>query len=723
MTFLLYLGKVMLCSGILLGYYWLFLRNKRFHHYNRFYLQATLLVSVVLPFLRIPLLNQSQNVVNQAVYQTIEVFTVNYGEEEAAAKAPGLLARLFTLENVLYLLYAVGIAILLWTLVRSLLYIKQISKKYPFERVSGLKFFTTTEPGTPFSFFRSIFWNKDLQFNSHDGQQIFRHELFHVRQKHSSDIILTEIVTAFFWFNPFFHLLKKEQKAIHEFLADQYAISDNDRYAYAELLILQTLKANHIPITNYFFQNHIKRRIAMITNNHSARYSYGSRLMALPLLALLFCTVALYAQRGNNSGRTVFYTGSDKNPLTVVVDAGHGGIDPGASIEGINEKDLNLQICKKIQELAPAYNVKVIMTRSDDQLPGNVSVIHDALKARVAIAEQAKADLFVAIHVSAAGTGKGFDSKHSGFEVYVSQNENNNLQQSKQFGSAVLQELSKIYTTNTTLRQRTEKGIWVLDKSPCPAMLIECGYMTNETDLAFIKQSSNQEVVAKKILEGIVNTKNKAVTVIEPAIETENLIKVKPVETATPVTITRTSAPAAVNTDPAFEQNMMKAPERAAERSRKKTVVYQRPAIYYQQVPQPAIQEVKFDPTDPVTQKISRHFCRETRYPNQALINNGEGVVYFSISVEASGEIKNLQLYDKTPADASLINNIIVVGYAADSKVPATPISKEEINNVLQGEVKRAWGKKPDLTGLNPQSTPYFFKVEFIVEGKKTVTT
>lgn len=723
MTFLLYLGKVMLCSGILLGYYWLFLRNKRFHHYNRFYLQATLLVSVVLPFLRIPVLNQSQNVVNQAVYQTIEVLTVNYGEEEVAAKAPALIARLLTFENVLYLLYALGIAVLLWTLVRSLLYIKRISKKYPFERVSGLKFFTTTEPGTPFSFFRSIFWNKDLAFNSHDGQQIFRHELFHVQQKHSTDIILTEIVTAFFWFNPFFHILKKELKAIHEFLADQYAISNNDRYAYAELLIVQTLKASQLPISNYFFQNHIKRRIAMITNNHSARYSYGSRLMVLPLLALLFCTVALYAQRGNNYPVTVRYNGPDKEPLTVVIDAGHGGIDPGASMEGIYEKDLNLQICKKIQELAPAYNVKVVMTRTEDQLPGNGSVIHDALKARVAIAEQAKADLFVAIHVSASGNGKGFDTRFSGFEVYVSQHESSNLQQSKQFGSAVLQELSKIYTTNTTLKQRTEKGIWVLDKTPCPAMLIECGYITNETDLTFIKQSSNQEAVAKKILEGIVNTKNKSVTVVEPAIDTEDLAKVKPVENAKPTTITRTSAPVTGTTDPAFEQNMMKALEKSAERSRKKTVMYQRPAIYYQETTQPTIQEVRYDPTDPVTQTLARHFCRESRYPSQVLTNNGEGVVYFSLSVDANGEIKNLQLYDKAPAEAELIKKIVVVGNGDEVKVPPTPISKEEINNELQGEVKRVWGKKIDLTGLNPQSIPYYFKVEFKVDGKKTVTT
>ena len=694
MTFLLYLGKVMLCSGILLGYYWLFLRNRRFHHYNRFYLQVTLLVSVVLPFLRIPVLNQSQNVVNQAVYQTIEVLTVNYGEEEPAAKAPGLMARLLTFENVLYLLYAVGIAILLWTLVRSLLYIKQISKKYPFERVSGLKFFTTTEPGTPFSFFRSIFWNKDLPFNSHDGQQIFRHELFHVQQKHSTDIILTEIVTAFFWFNPFFHILKKELKAIHEFLADQYAISNNDRYAYAELLIMQTIRINQIPITNYFFQNHIKRRIAMITNNHSARYSYGSRLMALPLLALLFCTVALYAQRGTSNAANVYYTGADKEPLTVVVDAGHGGIDPGASVVGVKEKDLNLQISKKIQELAPSYNVKVVMTRSDDQLPGNLSGIHDALKARVAIAEQAKADLFVAIHVSASGSGKGFDPRYSGFEVYVSKNESSNLQQSKQFGSAVLQELSSIYTTNTTLKQRSERGIWVLDQSPCPAMLIECGYMTNEADLAFIKQSSNQEAVARKILEGIVNSKNKTVSTVEPAIKTEATAKIRKIENSTPVTVVPASAPATVTTGAAFEQ-----------------------------APQPIIHEVRYDPTDPVTQQLARHVCRETRYPSQVLTNNGEGVVYFSISVDASGDIKNLQLYDQVPAEADVIKKIVVVGNGDLVKVPTTPVSKREINNALQGEIKRVWGKKPDMTGLKPQSTPYYFKVEFVVDGEKTVTT
>jgi N-acetylmuramoyl-L-alanine amidase len=721
MTFLLYLGKVMLCSGILLGYYWLFLRNKRFHHYNRFYLQATLLVSIVLPFFRIPVLNQSQSPVNQAVYQTIEVLTVNYGEEDGAAAQPGRLAKLLTFENVMYLFYAIGIMVLLWMLVRSLLYIRRISKKYPYERVSGLKFFTTSEPGTPFSFFRSIFWNQDLPFNSHDGQQIFRHELFHVQQKHSTDIMLTEIVTAFFWFNPFFHILKKELKAIHEFLADQYAISNNDRYAYAELLVLQTLKANHTTISNYFFQNHIKRRIAMITNNHSARYSYGSRLMALPLLALLFCTVALYAQQTNYPA-TISYTGANKEPVTVIIDAGHGGIDPGAaSLDGkVKEKNLALEISQKIQQLAPQYNVNVVMTRSDDNLPGGGTDIHDGLRARTALAEKVKPDMYISIHISHSDK----EGPYSGFEVWVSNRENERTNKSRQLGAALTQELSTLYKTEETLKQRTT-NIWVLEQTPCPAVLIECGYIDNEKDLAFINNSSNQEAVAKKILEGIVNSKNKPVAAVNTSVETA-----KPVAAAKPVTIIRTPAPtsngiitrAANVTDPAFEQNMMNALQRAAERSRNRPVIYQRSAPFYQEVPKPGLKEPSFDPTDPVTQKLSRHFCRATRYPNQVLANRGEGIVYFSITVDANGDIKNLQLYDQPPVEAGLISKITVVGYPSDS-IAVTPISKEEINNVLHGEIKRAWEKKPDLSGLTPQSTPYFFKVQFHVEPKPTVTT
>ncbi|OQP61535.1 hypothetical protein A3860_31925 [Niastella vici] len=693
MTFLLYLGKVMLCSGILLGYYWLFLRNRRFHHYNRFYLQATLLLSVVLPFVRIPVLNTPHSRMSHAVYQTLEVLTVNYGEEETGKAGPGALERLLTLENALYLFYIIGIVILLGLLIRSLLYIKRISKQYPFERIGGLKFFSTREPGTPFSFFRSIFWNNDLAFNSRDGQQIFRHELFHVEQKHSTDIILTEIVTAFFWFNPFFNLLKKELKAIHEFLADQYAISDNDRYAYAELLVLQTLKANHISITNYFFQNHIKRRIAMITNNQRTRYSYRSRLMALPVFALVFCSIALYAQRSANSVTKIFRPGYAEKPITVVIDAGHGGIDPGAaSLDGkVKEKDLALDICKKIQQLAASYNVNVVMTRTDDNLPGGTTVIHDGLRARTEITEKAKADLFIAIHVSSTDP-KNPDPTRSGIEVYIPNKESDRTNQSKQLGSVLVQELSTLYATDPTLKQRPQ-NIWVLEQTPCPALLIECGFITNDKDLAFISNSGNQEAVAKKILEGIVNFKNKPAAAANAITTGQPVVKTTPVEKPKPATVT--AAPA-VQVIPA-SMELPVAQTQPAE----PTASLIESAIAIAQIP------------DPVIAKISRHFNRNTRYPQKLMESNAEAVVYFSVSVDKNGDFSNLQFYNEAPAKASPLSKLTVVGYGP---APTGQLSAEESQNLFREEVKRVFERKADLSNSVPQAEQYFFRAAWVLE-------
>ena len=91
------------------------------------------------------------------------------------------------------------------------------------ERIDHIYFINTEEPGTPFSFFKWLFWNNKIELNSEEGQQIFRHELFHIEQKHSWDIIFMEMISIVFWINPFFYLIKKEIKTIHEFFADEFA--------------------------------------------------------------------------------------------------------------------------------------------------------------------------------------------------------------------------------------------------------------------------------------------------------------------------------------------------------------------------------------------------------------------------------------------------------------------------------------------------------------------
>ena len=191
-----------------------------------------------------------------------------------------------------YLLVSLVLFIIL---VKTIVYIIKLRRRYPFESIKQLKIYDTGEPGTPFSFFQSIFWNREIQLNSKEGQQVFRHELFHVQQKHSADILFAEFISSIFWINPFFHLIKKELRAIHEFLADQYAVKNEDSTEYAQLLVQRILQTRTLAGSNYFFQTHIKRRIAMITQLKNKKYGYWSRLMVLPVTVLLFCGIALYA--------------------------------------------------------------------------------------------------------------------------------------------------------------------------------------------------------------------------------------------------------------------------------------------------------------------------------------------------------------------------------------------------------------------------------------------
>lgn len=356
MTFLLYFLKVVVCSGILFGYYYLFLRNKRFHHYNRFYLLATLVLSIVLPFIKIPVFGEDPGMLNQVVFKTASIVTLPSATQPANLPDGDLGASpLLTLSNLVWVLYGAGILFLLTTLGRSLWYIRSLSHRYPFELVEKLKFYQTQEPGTPFSFFRSIFWNEQLNFNSAEGQQIFRHELFHVQQKHTGDILLAELITSLGWFNPFFYLVKKELKAIHEFLADQYAASGNNRYQYAELLVQQVMTHRQQLLAHHFFQNQLKRRIAMITQLNQSKYGYWSRVMVLPVSLLLFFSMSLYAgqqkedavsdnKRTTNGGQTTDIFHTDTIPPSAQQAA------RAAQLEEIRQKQLIQE--KMLQEKA-----------------------------------------------------------------------------------------------------------------------------------------------------------------------------------------------------------------------------------------------------------------------------------------------------------------------------------------------------------------------------------
>ncbi|HRP17559.1 MAG TPA: M56 family metallopeptidase, partial [Ginsengibacter sp.] len=154
----------------------------------------------------------------------------------------------------------------------------------------------TEAKGTPFSFFRLIFWNPRLDYRSGDGREILHHELIHVRQLHSLDKLIINLIQIVFWFNPVFWLIKGEINIVHEFLADEESIGDADGAKFSRLALQTAYPGYSWPANNNFAYSPLKRRLAMILKNNKKKVSYFGRLMVLPLTALVFVFFSLKAQ-------------------------------------------------------------------------------------------------------------------------------------------------------------------------------------------------------------------------------------------------------------------------------------------------------------------------------------------------------------------------------------------------------------------------------------------
>jgi N-acetylmuramoyl-L-alanine amidase len=162
------------------------------------------------------------------------------------------------------------------------------------------------------------------------------------------------------------------------------------------------------------------------------------------------------------------------------------------------EKNISLSISKKIQELSKEYNVEVIMTREQDELPGKVNDINWSLKYRAGLVRKENADLFISIHT---GNGTNGDAT-SGFEIYVPGDKSKVSQGSVKLASYIANYIEPDYAISSVLKHRTQ-DILVLSHASVPAILIECGNQNNKSDFSFIQKDKNQEMIARDILEGI----------------------------------------------------------------------------------------------------------------------------------------------------------------------------------------------------------------------------
>jgi len=289
MTVLLtYLAKVIVCSAVLYAYYYIALRNNRFHQWNRYYLVLITIVSLLTPLLKIPLPGPTPEP-SAVLSYTNRIITLR----ESVIPVASPLISSGTIINGLYMLV---IGLLLTRILVSLFKIKKLINHSQVQQVPPYRFVKNEDIKAPFSFFTYIFWDKHTSLNSPEGQQILRHELVHLQEQHSTDKLFMEIVTAICWINPFFHLIKRELALVHEFLADKKAAGE-EVAGYAQTILQMAFQSKQFSFTNDFFHPPIKRRILMLTQFYAPRFSYLRRILVLPLAAFIFCSLAFVADK------------------------------------------------------------------------------------------------------------------------------------------------------------------------------------------------------------------------------------------------------------------------------------------------------------------------------------------------------------------------------------------------------------------------------------------
>lgn len=378
MLLFIYFLKVTLVSALLYGYYILALRNRKFHHYNRFYLLTTVLLSLIIPLIKINFLHfdiQKPGIIKffSAINNT-DVYV-----KTSAAK------QYFLSDYTRLALYAFVVitAVAFIFLIFQLIKIFSLIKANPGKVWNDVHFVFTKSTETPFSFFKYIFWNENINMDSDEGRQILQHELTHVKQHHSADKLFLNVVLAAFWANPFFWIIRNELYMLHEFLADQKAISNGDANAFAAMLLTAAYPQQSFTLSNSFFHSPIKRRLIMFTTSKKPSYSYLRRLMILPLLSfvIIFFSFKLKEENlnkfSNNLSKGDIQLSGDKNLRSAIykvierfvgVEPCEGCAKTGANVLEISNLDNSTQV--KTVFASDNYfdfgNDKVLKTKLDE---------------------------------------------------------------------------------------------------------------------------------------------------------------------------------------------------------------------------------------------------------------------------------------------------------------------------------------------------------------------
>ena len=277
---------------VLISVYFLILENEKMAVFNRFYLLFSIIFSFSLPFITIEVLATPSNVILQE--------TVFRPENSVVAVADEAINYY---QIIGWIVYGIGASFFLFRFVKNINDITSRIKRNPIVEYNNSKLVLLDEKTLPHTFLNTIFINKSDYENRNIEDELYTHELTHVTQKHTLDILFIEIIKCVFWFNPILIFYKKAIQLNHEFLADEKVVNSyNNIPVYQSLLLSKANEKQPYYLASNLNYLVTKKRLIMMSKKTPNSIAILKKVALTPIIAglIFFMCVESIAQEKNS---------------------------------------------------------------------------------------------------------------------------------------------------------------------------------------------------------------------------------------------------------------------------------------------------------------------------------------------------------------------------------------------------------------------------------------
>jgi TonB family protein len=397
--------------------YVLFLRKETFFKINRWFLLGSVLFSVILPIIKLRILSPQPVMLAEVTvtpyHNLLESITV-YSHGLSGSVEQAILSA-----NLLIYCYLAGVTFFFGRFLFRIIQLFLIIRRSGVQSANGFKLVMLENETSPFSFLNYVFVSQSLLQNKGYDKMI-EHELEHVKQGHSLDVIILELLNVFQWFNPFMWMLNRAIRENHEYLADQAVLTTGVNRSEYKRLLLNQFVGGQLVIANNFNYSLIKNRIKMMSKIKSSKLAISKIVIGVLVAVALIVVFACEQKESVNAGK------SEEQVVKVIIQGDKLKIDGTAAdveklksmfsensgFEVVTDSLGNTLLVKKekneIKELEPGEQIFLVVEQMPE-FPGGEQALRQYMAGAVkypedAVKEGKQGKVYVTFVVSKDGT-------------------------------------------------------------------------------------------------------------------------------------------------------------------------------------------------------------------------------------------------------------------------------------------------------------------------------